>query len=237
MVRSTSLDPDQFFDDDYGQIGALNGESPLTYTEWLVSGPPGSNGVGTVPVDQTWRPRAAYYVTYLSPSHEQEQQLQIGSQRKLYEYMEAYVTGVGNLFMVPFINRIGQGTTRPPKPRLMSQYQDWDLEWPMNYKAQRMAMLWYAEPAGVIPPIVVITISPTSADIHTFDTQQFTYTLSGTPTTDVVWSCDGGSITQAGLFTAGGTTGTTFQVTVTSVDDPEAFATAAVTIHGGYDGS
>jgi hypothetical protein len=230
------LDPEQFFDDDYGQIGALNGESPLTYDEWLKSGPPGPNGVGTVPVDETWRPQAAYYVTYLAPSHEQEQQLQIGSQRKLYEYMEAYVTGVGNLYVVPLINRLGQSTHRPPKPRLMSQYQDWDLEWPFNYKAQRMAMLWYALPGTVLPPVVTITISPPTASVHTFDTQQFTYTLTGTPTLDVVWSTSGGSITQGGLYTAPGTSDT-FTVTVTSVDDPEAFAVATVTVHGGYDGS
>jgi hypothetical protein len=229
------LDPNQFFDDDYGQIGALNGESPLTYAQWLVSGPPGSNGVGTVPVDETWRPQAAYYVTYLAPSHEQEQQLQIGSQRKLFEYMEAYVTGMGSLYMLPLLNRIGQGTTRPPKPRMMSQYQEWDLEWPLNYKAQRMASLWYAQPVGVIPGIAIL---PATVTVSTHNTEQFAYTLAGTPTQNVMWSVqesDGGTVSDTGLYTAPGTAGT-YHVVVTSVDSPSTFAVATVTVHGGYDG-
>jgi hypothetical protein len=228
---------DQFFDDDYGPIGGLNGESPLSYADWLVSGPKGANGIGTIPAaPAVWRPQAAYYVTYLSPSHEQEQSLQIGSQRKLYEYLEAYVTGVGNLYMLPLINRLGNPTTRPPKPRLMSQYQNWDLEWPLNYKAQRMAMLFYAAPNGVIPPVQQITISPTTLSLSTFNSYTFSFTLSGFPDLNVIWSCSGGSITQGGVYTAPGTANT-YTVTVTSVDNPLLSATAIVTVHGGYDGS
>jgi hypothetical protein len=228
------LNPDQYFDDDYGTIGILNGESPLTYQEWLTSGPPGANGVGTVPETGTWRPQAAYYVSYFSPSHEEEEQLQIGSQRKLYEYLEAYVSGVGNMYVVPLLNRLGQSTARPPRPRLMSQYQDWDLEWPFNYKAQRMALLFYAAPVGVIPGI---QIYPATASVHTNDTQQFTYTLIGTPTQNVTWSVvesNGGTINDSGLYTAPSNTGT-FLVQVTSVDSPSTYAQATVTVHGGYD--
>ncbi len=231
------LDPNQFFDDDYGAIGAHNGESPLTYQQWLVSGPKGPNGIGTRPAPPaTWRPQAAYYMTYLSPSHEQEQQLQVGSQRKLYEYLESYVTGVGDMYVLPFINNLIYSTARPARPRHMSEFQKWDLEWPLNIKAERMALLFYAEAAGIVPPVVDITISPTSVTLSTFNPQQFTNTLTGTASLAVTWSCSGGSINSNGLYTAPGVAGT-YTVTVTSLEDPSASASAVVTVHGGYDGS
>jgi hypothetical protein len=228
-----SLLDTQYSDDDYGTIGSYNGESPLTYLEWLKSGPKAANGIGTRPAG-IWRPRTSYYMAYLCPSHEQEAQLQIGSQRHLYEYLEVFCPGVGSLNVLGHINNITNPTVRPPAPRTMSLDQTWDLEWPLNLKAQRLALLFYPSPLGVIPPVETITISPTTASVHTFDTQQFTYTLSGFPDTNVTWSTSGGSITQGGLYTAPGTA-TTYTVTVTSVDNPSVSAVAIVTVHGGYE--
>jgi len=43
-----------------------------------------------------------YYTTYFFVNHEQEQQLQVGSLRKLFEYLTCYVTGTGILQITPF---------------------------------------------------------------------------------------------------------------------------------------
>jgi len=127
-----------YFDDDYGSIGALNGQSTLSYAQWVALG---NTGV--------WRPQAAYYATYFSPSHEQEQTFQTGSQRKLYGFLEAYVSGVGELYVIPLMDRLGNSSKRPPKKRILSQTPDTDTEWPLNVLTQRLALLFYALPGGV----------------------------------------------------------------------------------------
>lgn len=82
-------------------------------------------------------------------------------------------------------------------------------------------------PVTVLSTGVGISISPTSAQIYTGASTQFTNAIYA-PTTRVVWSCSFGSITQQGLFTAPSSPGTG-TVTVTSVDDPTKSATALVT--------
>lgn len=229
------LDEGLYADSDYGVIGSYNGESTLTYKQWLVSGPANpANPLGTRPAIGTvpaWRPRTSYYMTYLSPSHEEEQQLQIGSQRKLYEYLEVYCPGIGNLNVLAHINNIANPTNRPPAGREMNLEEVWDLEFPLNLKAQRLALLFYPDSQIVIPPVVVIDIEPETLHLSSFNTHQFTYTLSGTPTLNVTWSTSGGSITSGGLYTAPGPAGT-YSVTVTSVDDPSAHDSAVVTVAG-----
>ncbi len=74
-----------------------------------------------------------------------------------------------------------------------------------------------------------IAISPTSASLVPGQTQSFAATLTGFANQAVTWSATGGGITQAGLYTAGGQTGT-FSVTVRSVQDPTRTATATVVI-------
>jgi hypothetical protein len=209
-------------DDDYGIIGSLNGESTLTFDQWVKAG---RNG--------TWRPQLAYYITYLAPSHEQEQQLQIGSQRKLYIYLEAYVPGVGNLYVVPLLDQIENPTNRPPKPRLMIDEPNYDFEWPMNYRTQRMALMFYATPVGVIPPVVTVDVEPDNASIATFATQQFTATVLGASNLAVTWTTDGGSINGSGLYTAPGVAGT-YHVTATSVENPTVSDTVSIVVTGGY---
>jgi hypothetical protein len=126
----------KFTDDDYGTIGSWNGQSSLTYKEWVTKGMTG-----------TWRPQASYYVTYFSPSHDQEQAQQITSNRKLYEYLQAYVTGVGNFYVLPLMDRVGNSSKRPPKARCLNVFQNYDLEWPLNVRANRLALLFYAMPS------------------------------------------------------------------------------------------
>ncbi len=236
--NSYTLDVNQFVDDDYGQIGSLNGESPLSYAQWLLSGPTfHDHPLGTRPTSGIWRPRAAYYMAYFSPSHEQEQALQVGSERHLYEYLQLYAIGTGDLHVLPHLNRAGNPVNKVPGTRALSNDQNYDLEWKLYARAQRMALLFYATPSSTpIPPVVTVTISPTTASISTFATQQFTATCNGPLDNSVVWTCDAGSITQDGLYTAPGLAGT-YHVTVTSNDDPTKHATATVTVTGGYDGA
>lgn len=79
----------------------------------------------------------------------------------------------------------------------------------------------------VIP--VGISISPTSASLATSATKQFAATVTGTTNTGVTWSCTGGSINTAGLYTAPATPGT-YTVTATSVADTSKKANATVTV-------
>jgi hypothetical protein len=113
-------------DDDYGTIGSRNGE----------------NGVN--------RPLGAYYITYFVPSHEQEQIFQTSAGRKLFTYLGSYTSGVGNFFAVPLIDNLNNQSKRPPKARVLSASPSFDLEWPLNVTAQRMAILFYAANSVVI---------------------------------------------------------------------------------------
>jgi hypothetical protein len=123
--NSYSLNTNKGFDDDYGVIGGLNGE-------------------GVTRADGTFRPTVAYYVTYFAPSHEQEQIYQTGSARKLFPYLTGYVSGLGSVQVVPLIDRLGKATTRPPKGRPLSATPSFDLEWPLNIQASRVALLIYS---------------------------------------------------------------------------------------------
>ena len=84
-----------------------------------------------------------------------------------------------------------------------------------------------------VPPVLdSITVSPSPISLAPAATQQFTatghYTGGGTGSVAVNWSATGGTITAAGLYTAGASTGP-FQVTATLIGGSMA-GTAAVTI-------
>ena len=80
------------------------------------------------------------------------------------------------------------------------------------------------------PPQVSVSLKPTSVSLATGAKQQFTATVTGSSNTAVTWTATGGTITSAGLFTAGSTAGTGFSVTATSAADTSKSAHAAVTI-------
>ncbi|HLX42492.1 MAG TPA: hypothetical protein VKR43_03620 [Bryobacteraceae bacterium] len=79
------------------------------------------------------------------------------------------------------------------------------------------------------PPVVGVTISPTSASLQAGQTRQFTAAVTGSSNTAVTWTATGGTITSGGLFTAGSTAGN-FAVTATPVADSTKTASAGVTI-------
>ena len=89
-------------------------------------------------------------------------------------------------------------------------------------------------------PVVTVTVSPTSANLQTGATQQFTATVTGTSNTSVIWTVNGvtggnlttGTISMGGLYTAPATAPNPNIVTVTatSAADTSKFASASVTI-------
>src|SRR5262249_26997174 len=76
---------------------------------------------------------------------------------------------------------------------------------------------------------VSVSVSPASATLLTGGTQQFTATVTNAANTSVTWTATGGTVTSAGLFTAGQTSGS-FQVKATSVQDSAQSGTSVVTI-------
>jgi hypothetical protein len=83
--------------------------------------------------------------------------------------------------------------------------------------------------------VVSVVISPTSASVNPAGTQTFTATVSGSTNTAVTWSVEetgGGSVTQAGLYTAPSTTGS-YHVIATSVADATKSAAATVSVVNG----
>ena len=79
-----------------------------------------------------------------------------------------------------------------------------------------------AAPASTSPTTspnqVSLTVSPSSANLQTGASQQFTATVTGTSNTAVTWKATGGSINASGLYTAPQSPGT-YTVTATSVTD------------------
>jgi Bacterial Ig-like domain (group 2) len=89
-------------------------------------------------------------------------------------------------------------------------------------------------PASVpnTPPdtsVISVAVSPTSANVQSGSSQQFSATVTGTSNTTVTWSATGGTISTSGLFTAGATPGN-FTVTATSAANTAKTAQASVTL-------
>jgi alpha-tubulin suppressor-like RCC1 family protein len=89
-------------------------------------------------------------------------------------------------------------------------------------------------PGGSSGGGVHVGVSPPSASVPTGGTQQFTANVTGTSNTAVTWTVvesGGGSISNAGLYTAPSTL-STYHVKATSVADTTVSAQAAVTVTG-----
>jgi hypothetical protein len=94
--------------------------------------------------------------------------------------------------------------------------------------------------ASATVDVFVFTISPTSVQLRTSATQQFTATITGLTNTAVSWSVDGvaggnsttGTISSTGLYTAPGSN-SNHTVTATSVAVPTASVSASVTVGSG----
>jgi len=92
-----------------------------------------------------------------------------------------------------------------------------------------------------IAPNIVVTVSPTTAQVTTGQQAQFSATVTGSNNTNVTWSVSGtgcsgkacGTISSNGLYTAPGSVPTppTVTVTATAQADPSKSATATVTVN------
>lgn len=82
-------------------------------------------------------------------------------------------------------------------------------------------------------PVITVSIAPSPVTLSTSQTQQFTATVTGHGNTQVTWSvaqgAAGGTITQAGVYTAPATPGT-YQVVAKSQANPAKSATVNVTV-------
>ena len=76
---------------------------------------------------------------------------------------------------------------------------------------------------------ITVGVSPAAPVVETGDTVQFTAAVTNTSNTNVRWSATGGTIDQAGRFTAASQPGTFF-VRATSLEDELEFAEAYVTV-------
>ncbi len=89
----------------------------------------------------------------------------------------------------------------------------------------------------ILPPVVV-HISPTSAQVATNKTQQFTATVTGSSNIAVTWTlkgagCSGatcGTISSSGLYTAPGSVPTPAQATVTATSSADSTKTSTATV-------
>jgi hypothetical protein len=78
---------------------------------------------------------------------------------------------------------------------------------------------------------IIVTISPSSANLASGATQQFTATVRETSDTRVTWSASAGTISNTGLFTAPiAQSMSAVAVTATSVADTSKHASAAITV-------
>ncbi|MGA8221359.1 MAG: hypothetical protein WB780_06850 [Candidatus Acidiferrales bacterium] len=78
-------------------------------------------------------------------------------------------------------------------------------------------------------PSVVVKVNPATASVPSGSNWPFSATVTGTSNTGVTWSASGGTITSAGVYTAGATAGT-YSVTATSMADNSSSGSAVVTI-------
>ncbi len=92
-----------------------------------------------------------------------------------------------------------------------------------------MQMATFKAASSTTPPAVAVSVSPSSANLATGGTQQFTAYVSGSSNTAVTWSATAGTVSSSGLYTAPATAGT-YSVTATSQANSTKSASATVTV-------
>lgn len=88
--------------------------------------------------DDDYGQMVPYWVSYLFPSHDQEQQLQLGSGLHNFCYSLYFATGVGQMIVTPMAGSLAN--PRPAcVPRVLNLTQLNDIEIPLNVTASRTA--------------------------------------------------------------------------------------------------
>lgn len=93
-----------------------------------------------------------YYVSYGFVNHDAEQALQVGSHRKLYDYISFFITGVGTVT----ITLLGDSLTNayPVSPTItMSASQAFDIGFPINVDANRAFVKFVPAPLANTTPV------------------------------------------------------------------------------------
>jgi len=100
----------------------------------------------------------SYYTTYFHWNHDMEQSApELGLHRKIYTYLSAYVTGVGNITITPLIDALNNpwqpltstynpvsglwesGAAAPALSQQLSTQLDHDMDWRLNVLGDRVA--------------------------------------------------------------------------------------------------
>lgn len=89
---------------------------------------------------------ASVYCSYFFINHEAEQMLGVGSHRKLYTYLTAYISGLGNLKITPEVNALGVGAIATYPTIALSSAPTHDLEMPINVLGERVAFTFSVSP-------------------------------------------------------------------------------------------
>lgn len=92
----------------------------------------------------------SHYPTYFFISAEEAEQKQLGVNRLQHQFMSMNCTGVGSVFVVPNLDRIGN-TGRPTRALAVSETMDRDLEFGLNLSAERISYDVRCQPAGPQP--------------------------------------------------------------------------------------
>ena len=92
-----------------------------------------------------------------------------------------------------------------------------------------MQMATFKAAATATSPAVAVSVTPSSTNLVTGATQQFTATVTGATNTAVTWSASCGTITASGFYTAPAAAGSC-TVTATSQADTTKSASAVVTV-------
>ena len=87
----------------------------------------------------------SYWVSYFFVNHDQELQLGVGSHVKLYAYLTAFIEGVGQIMVIPFVDSLQNAWPATPLYPL-SATEDQDLEWPLNVSGERVAFKFAVVP-------------------------------------------------------------------------------------------
>jgi hypothetical protein len=153
-------------------------------------------------------------------------------------------TASGKSFRVPPLKPVGAQTVTVPLDR--DQVQAW-IDSPA---ANQGIILINNNPGEIIRPVstagtqsmrpkltivigaasgVQVNVAPATVTLPAGEKQTFAATVTGSSNAAVTWAATGGSISTAGVYTAGNSPGA-FSVTATSVADSTKSATAGVTI-------
>lgn len=83
------------------------------------------------------RPINGYYQTYFTPSLDEEQALQLGSHRKLENYLTSFVEGAGKLLTTVYA--VGNSRSFLLSQRTLSNPSPYDFEFMMNASSERFS--------------------------------------------------------------------------------------------------